>query len=92
MFTRPPRLTLQRVQLEGWTVGDAVEAAGLSERTAHKGLRRYQEEGHLGLLDRSSQPRRIAQVHRDVKKLGPIKGIGHRITGVRTHRNRGIGT
>jgi transposase InsO family protein len=30
-------------------------------------------------------------IHLDVKKLGRIRGIGHRITGVRQHRNRGIG-
>ncbi len=26
-----------------------------------------------------------------MKQLGRIKGVGHRITGVPTHRNRGIG-
>ncbi len=42
-------------------------------------------------------PRRYARsgpgelLHLDVKKLGRIEGVGHRITGVRTHRNRGIG-
>jgi transposase InsO family protein len=30
-------------------------------------------------------------IHLDVKKLGRIRGVGHRITGVRQHRNRGIG-
>jgi transposase InsO family protein len=30
-------------------------------------------------------------IHLDVKKLGKIRGVGHRITGVRQHRNRGIG-
>ena len=30
-------------------------------------------------------------LHLDVKKLGKVNGIGHRMTGVRTHRNRGIG-
>jgi len=30
-------------------------------------------------------------VHLDVKKLGRVKGLGHRITGHRVHRNRGIG-
>ena len=151
-------LIIQRVQLEGWPVSEAAEAAGISERTAYKWLRRYREEGHSGLLDRSSRPRRmphrlpkawcdlvlelrrehkmsgkaIAQwlqlgrstvsrllrrhrlsrardiepkdpprryersepgelLHLDVKKLGRIKGVGHRITGDRTHRNRGIG-
>ena len=30
-------------------------------------------------------------VHLDVKKLGRIAAVGHRITGVRVHRTRGIG-
>jgi transposase InsO family protein len=30
-------------------------------------------------------------LHLDVKKLGKVKGLGHRITGVRIHKNRGIG-
>ncbi len=139
-------------------MGDAADAAGVSERTAYKWLRRHREEGHSGLLDRTSRPRRMPQqlgekwrqlvlelrrehrmtgkaiaqrlrlgrstvsrllrrhrpsrardlepklpprryersepgelLHLDVKKLGRIKGVGHRITGVRTHRNRGIG-
>lgn len=30
-------------------------------------------------------------LHLDIKKLGRIRGIGHRISGQRQHRNRGIG-
>ena len=30
-------------------------------------------------------------LHLDIKKLGRIEGVGHRITGQRQHRNRGIG-
>src|SRR4029079_3493120 len=30
-------------------------------------------------------------VHLDIKKLGRIQGVGHRITGQRQHRSRGIG-
>ena len=30
-------------------------------------------------------------IHLDVKKLGRIRGIGHRITGIRRHTNKGIG-
>jgi transposase InsO family protein len=30
-------------------------------------------------------------LHMDTKKLGRIRGVGHRITGERQHRNRGIG-
>lgn len=52
-------LIIQRVQLEGWPVSEAAEAAGISERTVYKWLRRYREEGLPGLLDRTSRPRRM---------------------------------
>jgi transposase InsO family protein len=150
-------LLVKRVLEMGWSVREAAEAAGLSERTAYKWLRRFKTEGLCGLGDRSSRPhrsprrtrdavrRRVVQlrrrrmsgsqisvllgvahstvcrilraeglsrvrdleptepprryvkqhagelVHLDIKKLGKIRGIGHRITGKRQHRNRGIG-
>ena len=150
-------LMVRRVLREGWGVGEAAEAAGLSKRTAYKWLRRYREGGLSGLSDRSSRPHRspgrtpeakqrevvrmrrerlsgaqiavrlrlspatvarILQreglsrlrsleppepvrryekqhpgelVHLDIKKLGRIRGVGHRITGKRQHENRGIG-
>ena len=52
-------LICQRVSEEGWTVADAAEAAGCSERTAYKWLARYRAEGPSGLADRSSRPRVI---------------------------------
>lgn len=42
-------------------------------------VRRYEREAPGELL------------HIDTKRLGRIRGIGHRITGQRQHRNRGIG-
>jgi transposase len=42
---------------QGWTLARAAEAAGCSERTASKWLKRYRE-GERQLLDRSSRPRR----------------------------------
>jgi transposase InsO family protein len=54
------RLLIDRVQQEGWRVADAAEAAGISVRTARKWLARWRAEGELGLLDRSSAPRRVA--------------------------------
>lgn len=152
-------LLVRRVREEGWTAAEAAEAFEISVRTAHKWLRRFDEEGPAGLLDRSSRPRRcpfqvprdwqeaivelrrfkltgeqiakqlriprstVARVlsrsglgrlkylepplpvkryekkrpgeliHLDVKKLGRIKGIGHRFTGYHAgvHRSRGIG-
>jgi len=46
-----------RVLEEGWTLGQAAEAAGCSERTASKWLGRYRE-GDRELLDHSSRPKR----------------------------------
>jgi transposase InsO family protein len=142
------RLICRRVLEEGWSVARAAEAAGCSERTASKWLRRYRE-GDDELCDRSSRPRHspsrlsaervraiealrrlrmtaaeIAEilqlplstvsawlkriglgkrsrleppeppnryerrhpgelVHVDIKKLGRIRGAGHRVTGSR---------
>jgi len=142
-------LLVVRVVLHEWPIRDAAEAAGISQRSACKWLRRFREEGEAGLADRSSAPRRsptrtaperveailalrelrftaaeIAEtlgmahstvsavlkrhgkgrlprpdddqpenryerarpgelVHIDVKKLGRVAGVGHRITGER---------
>jgi transposase InsO family protein len=51
------RLICRRVLEEGWTLAQAAEAAGCSERTASKWLRCYRDGDHE-LLDRSSRPRR----------------------------------
>jgi len=138
---------------------DVAQAMGVSLTTLKKWLRRFRDEGPLGLLDRPCRPRgsprRLSTqlssqivalrgqrrtgrficrqlgvsavsvsrtlrrahlsrwrdleprppvrryqrehpgelLHLDIKKLGRIKGIGHRISGIRTAqtRNRGIG-
>ncbi len=73
---------IDRVIREDWSVGEAAEAAGVSERTAYKWLARYRSEGMAGLLDRCSRPRRsparIPQEWRDLvlrlrrsRKTGP---------------------
>lgn len=54
-------LLVQRVLESGWKVAEAAEAAGISERTGYKWLRRYRTEGEAGLRDRSSRPRNIAR-------------------------------
>lgn len=150
-------LMVGRILREGWGVGEAAEALGVSKRTAYKWLGRYRAEGLSGLGDRSSRPRRspgrtpeakqrevvrlrrqrmsgaeisvrlrlssatVARIlkreglsrlksleppepprryekehpgellHLDIKKLGRIRGAGHRVTGKRQHRYRGIG-
>jgi len=54
------RLLVERVVVEGWTLRAAAEAAGVSVRCGRKWVGRYRGEGELGLRDRSSAPKRIA--------------------------------
>lgn len=51
-------LLVSRVLDEGWSVGAASEAAGVSKRTGFKWLARFRSEGAAGLADRSSRPLR----------------------------------
>lgn len=143
----------------GWSVKATAQAAGVSERTAHKWLVRHRLGGERRHHDRSSAPRRCPRrtspqrlaeiealrrqrmsgpqiaralgmarstvglvlrrlglgrlsrlepkppvvryekaapgelIHIDIKTLGKIDGVGHRITGYheRHHRARGVG-
>jgi transposase InsO family protein len=52
-------LIARRVLEGGWSLAAAAEAAGVSERTAAKWVRRFRLEGQAGLVDRSSAPRRV---------------------------------
>ena len=52
------QLLVDRVR-EGWSVMEAAEAAGITDRTARRWLKRWREEGPAGLVDRSSAPKRI---------------------------------
>lgn len=52
-------LLVRRVREQEWTVREAADAAGLSERTAYRWLARYRAHGSSGLLDRSSRPHRM---------------------------------
>ena len=54
------RLLIDRIERDGWTVQQAAESAGVSERTARKWLARWRLEGEVGLLDRSSRPKLVA--------------------------------
>lgn len=51
-------LLVHRVRELGWSVTRSAEAAGISRRTAHKWLSRYQSGDPVSLQDRSSRPRR----------------------------------
>jgi transposase InsO family protein len=52
------RLLVDRVEA-GWSLVEAAEAAGISDRTARRWLARWRAEGPAGLFDRSSAPRRV---------------------------------
>jgi transposase InsO family protein len=52
------RLIVERVAA-GWSLAEAAEAAGVSDRTVAKWLARWRAEGDAGLVDRSSAPRRV---------------------------------
>jgi transposase InsO family protein len=52
------KLLCARIE-EGWSLMEAAAAAGISERSARRWLKRWREEGEPGLLDRSSAPHRI---------------------------------
>jgi transposase InsO family protein len=53
------RLLVERIESRTWSLTAAAEAAGVSERTAYRWLRRWRDEGEAGLLDRSCAPRSI---------------------------------
>ncbi|WP_354702482.1 IS481 family transposase [Paraconexibacter sp. AEG42_29] len=54
------QLLVDRIERERWSVRDAAESAGISERTAWKWLARWRSHGVEGLQDRSSAPRVVA--------------------------------
>ena len=56
-----------RVVEQGWSRAEAAEAAGVSERTCSKWVKRYLHEREAGLLDRSSAPKSIP--HRTADEL-----------------------
>ena len=53
-------LLVDRVEVAGWSVMEAAQAAGITDRTARKWLARWRAEGPAGLLDRSSAPQVVA--------------------------------
>ncbi len=75
-------LLVHRITDQGWTVGSAAGAAGLSERQAYRWLARYRAGGTAALVDRSSAPRhrphqvpaaRVAEIeHRRQRLSGPV--------------------
>ena len=60
-------LLVRRVIEQGWTVGSAACAAGLSQRQAYRWLARYRNGGTAALIDRSSAPQQRPHQVPDVR-------------------------
>jgi transposase InsO family protein len=74
-------LLVGRVETAGWSLREAAEAAGVSERTARKWLARYEAEGRVGLHDRSSAPVTVAN-RTDERRIEAIAALRRlRLTG-----------
>ena len=86
-------LELRRLRMSGTEIAARLD---LSPATVARILR-CKGLSRLKALEPTEPPRRYEKqhpgelVHLDIKKLGRIRGVGHRITGRRQHRNRGIG-
>ena len=67
-----------RVVEQGWSLAEAAEAAGVSERTCSKWVARYRAEGEPGCVDRSSAPTssRIAPREERVQAIAALRGCG----------------
>jgi transposase InsO family protein len=74
-------LMVRRVVDEGWSLTKAAKAAGVSERTCSKWVRRYRDEGEAGLIDRPSAPRTVAN-RTDERRIEAIAALRRlRMTG-----------
>jgi transposase InsO family protein/transposase len=74
-------LLIDRVEVAGWSLTQAAEAAGVSDRTARKWLQRYRRDGQGGLIDRSSAPTTIAN-RTDERRIEAIAALRRlRMTG-----------
>ena len=60
LSVRGRELLVERIEHAGWSLTQAAEAAGVSDRTARKWLSRYRADGPEGLIDRSSAPWLVA--------------------------------
>ena len=73
---------VRRVVDRRWSLREAAEAAGVSERTASKWVARYRSEGEAGLADRSSAPQTVANrtEERRIETIAALRRL--RMTGV----------
>jgi transposase InsO family protein len=98
-----PRRTAPAIQLgvkvlryQNWTGAQIATAVGISAATATRILRRsgVVRRGRLApplLVQRYEHARPGDLLHLDTKKLGRVRGLGHRITGQRRFQTQGSG-
>jgi transposase InsO family protein len=67
-------LLIERIEVAGWSLSAAAEAAGISDRTARKWLARYRLEGRAGLVDRSSAATVVAN-RTDERRIEAIAAL-----------------
>ena len=74
-------IMVRRVLEQDLSLAEAAAAAGVSEGTAGKWVRRYRAEGESGLIDRSSAPREIhnATAENRVQAIAALRRL--RLTG-----------
>ena len=83
-------LLVDRVESAGWSLTQAAEAAGVSDRTAAKWLARYRCEGPDGLLDRCSAPVVVAN-RTDERRIEVIAALRRlRFTGAEIAQTLGM--
>jgi transposase InsO family protein len=74
-------LAVDRVEVQGWTLAAAAQAAGVSVRTVSKWLRRFRGEGEQGLFDRCSTPMSVP-LRTDERRVAAIAALRRlRMTG-----------
>jgi transposase InsO family protein len=68
---------VDRVLQRSWTIRAAAAAAEVSERTCSKWVARYRAEGELGLRDRSSAPKHLANrtEERRIEAIGALRRL-----------------
>jgi transposase InsO family protein len=87
---------VERLRRQRWTSAEIAERLRLGRSTvarylAQRGLARLRALESVPPVQRYERARPGELVHLDVKKLGRIGRVGHRITGDRRSRVRGIG-
>jgi transposase InsO family protein len=86
-------LELRRLRMTGAAIAGrlSIPRSTVARILKRHGLERLKKLDPPAPVRRYEKTRPGELVHLDIKKLGRVRGVGHRITGQRQHRNRGIG-